>query len=111
MICIGQYNNYCYNGKCFFQDEPTLKLKKVEVAVDHVTSLPESSTAAATPGSVEVISDTVAVTNSKPLSRTPTQVAMAGKPVATVPPMAAAKTTINTNTQPNISAKPKVSAD
>ena len=84
----------------------------MEVAVDHVTSLPESSTAAATPGSVEVISDTVAVTNSKPLSRTPTQVAMAGKPVATVPPMAAAaKTTINTNTQPNISAKPKVSAD
>ena len=100
------------NGKYFFQDEPTLKLKKVEVAaVDHVTSLPESSPVAATPGSLKVISDMVAVTNSKPLSRTTTQVAMAGKPVATVPPMAAAKTTITTNTQPNISAKPKVSAD
>ena len=87
-----------------FQDEPSPKLKKVETA-DTVTT---ASSAIAAPFTLEVISDTVAVASSKPLSFAPTQIPMAGKPVATVPPMAATKTTSNTNTQPTISAKPKV---
>ena len=96
-----------YSVKCFFQDEPSAKLKKVETEDTATTA----SSAIAAPGTTEMISDTVAVACSKPLSHAPTQIAMAGKPVATVPPMAATKPTSNTNTQPTISAKPKVSSN
>ena len=64
-----------------------------------------SSTAA--PAVVEENRDAVP----KPLSRTPIQIAMAGKPVATVTPMATTKTTSNPNNQSTIPAKPKVSTD
>ena len=52
----------------------------------------------------------VALGVNKPLSRTPAQVAIAGKPVATVTPMAATKPNSDSVNQPSsIPAKPKVS--
>ena len=60
---------------------------------------------------VEDSVDAVPVAVSKPLSRVPGQVAIAGKPVATVTPMATTKPNSNTNKQPaSVPAKPKVSA-
>ena len=52
-----------------------------------------------------------AVTSSRPLSQAPVQIAMTGKPVATVTPMSTAKSNSNSsNQQPSVPAKPKVSA-
>ena len=54
----------------------------------------------------------VAVSSSRPLSQGPGQIAMTGKPVATVTPMSTAKSNSNSsNQQPSVPAKPKVSAD
>ena len=54
----------------------------------------------------------VAISSSRPLSQGPGQIAMTGKPVATVTPMSTAKSNSNSsNQQPSVPAKPKVSAD
>ena len=65
-----------------------------------------STTAA--PVAVEESRDNVPIAGNKPLSHAPSQAAMAGKPVATVTPMATTKTTSNSNNQPTVPAKPKV---
>lgn len=59
------------------------------------------------PATLELSKDTAAVAGGKPLSRTQSQAPMAGKPVATVPPMAASKTNSGTTAQSTVS-KPKV---
>lgn len=61
------------------------------------------------PGTLEPNKDTSAVAVGKPLSRTLSQTPMAGKPVATVPPMAANKAPTGTTTQSTVSTKAKVS--
>jgi len=86
------------------QDEPGPKLRKVD-KTDITVVL--SSAPATLEGSKD--STTPVASGSKPLGRAQNQVPMAGKPVATVPPMAASKTSINTVSQPAVPTKPKVS--
>lgn len=91
---------------CVFllQDEPGAKLRKVDKT--DVTIVTSTAT-------LEVNEDsTVPVASgSKPLGHAQNQAPMAGKPVATVPPMAASKTTTSTVSQPAVPNKPKVSME
>lgn len=90
------------------QDEPGAKLRKLDKT--EITVVP--STAPATlEGSKD--STTPVASGSKPLGRAQNQVPMAGKPVATVPPMAANKKVESTNvvSQPAVPTRPKVSGE
>ena len=88
------------------QDEPGPKLRKVD-KTDITVVL--SSTPATLEGSKD--SSAPVASGSKPLGRAQNQVPMAGKPVATVPPMAASKTSTNTVSHPAVPTKPKVSVE
>ena len=88
------------------QDEPGAKLRKVDKT--DITVVPSTS-----PATLEGSMDSTALvaSGSKPLGHAQNQVPMAGKPVATVPPMAASKKTTNTVSQPAVPTKPKVSVE
>ena len=88
------------------QDEPGPKLRKVDKT--DITLVPST-----VPVTLEGNKDSTApgASGSKPLGHAQTQVPMAGKPVATVPPMAASKTTTSTISQPAVPTKPKVSVE
>lgn len=86
-----------HKAKTFFQEEePSVKLRKS----DRADSI--QSPSVDVPVTLEPNKDTPAVTVSKPLSRTLSQTPMAGKPVATVPPMAASKAPTGTTTQSTV---------
>ncbi|KAL9976429.1 hypothetical protein ACROYT_G013729 [Oculina patagonica] len=87
------------------EDEPSPKMRKVEK-----TDTAVSSTASATLEDIKDSAAPPAVPGSKPFGRAQSQVPMAGKPVATVPPMAASnKAMSSTVTQPTVPTKPKKS--
>ena len=88
------------------QDEPGAKLRKVDKT--DIIVVPSTSPATLE-GSMD--STVLVASGSKPLGRAQNQVPMAGKPVATVPPMAASKKTTNTVSQPAVPIKPKVSME
>lgn len=88
------------------QDEPGAKLRKLDKT--DITVIPST-----VPATLEGSKDSTApvASSSKPLGRAQNQVPMAGKPVATVPPMAASKKTTNVVSQPGVPTKPKVSVE
>lgn len=103
-----------YRAKKLSQDEPSTKVTKVCSGDVAGTVATAESFALAAPNVIEDRNDAVAVAVAvgvnKPLSRTPAQVAIAGKPVATVTPMAATKPNSDSVNQPSsIPAKPKKS--
>ncbi|XP_068725565.1 uncharacterized protein [Montipora capricornis] len=97
-------------AKKLSQDEPSTKVTKVGLGDVAATVATAESFALASPIVIEDRNDAVAVAVNKPLSRTPAQVAIASKPVATVTPMAATKPNSDSVNQPSsIPAKPKKS--
>ncbi|KAJ7381512.1 TOX high mobility group box member 3 [Desmophyllum pertusum] len=76
------------------EDEPSPKLRRVE-------------TTDAGPVTLEAANTAAVVAGSKPFGRAQSQVPMAGKPVATVPPMATSKTSSSAIAQPTVPIKPK----
>ena len=91
---------------CVFplQDELGAKLRKVDKT--DVTIVTSTAT-------LEVNEDSTApvASGSMPLGHAQNQAPMAGKPVATVPPMAASKTTTSTVSQPAVPSKAQVSME
>ena len=86
------------------QDEPGPKHRKIDKT--DITVVPSTA-----PATLEGSKDSTApvASGSKPLGHA--QNPIAGKPVATVPPMAASKATSNTVSQPAVPTKSKVSVE